>query len=170
MNLSEAIKAIPASLFKLDKTTGRRKPDYCGIFVEAVSAILESRGVKFQRPTLVAVAEHVNLSSFQRAVALEAARRSEGGSSERIEKKVVKPAPRGADPIVGEKKVPRGTDPITGEKIKKAKKVKTTPKKSAAKVPAVKAEKKTGKKAAKPAKAPAVKAVVDPITGEPVGK
>lgn len=185
MNLSEAIHSVPASMFKHDRSTGKRTPDYSGIFVSAISSLLESRGVKFQPATLEAVASNVNLSSFQRSVALEAARRygqaDESGQrdpstiKEPVKKIPVKAAPRGADPITGEKSKKKST--------KKPAKPAPAPKKTAAKLPAVKpaakVEKKAPVKKTAPAKkpatapkkvapAPSFAPAVDPITGEVV--
>lgn len=170
MNLSEAIHSVPASYFKSDRATGKRTPDYSGIFVSAVSSLLESRGVKFQAATLEAVASNVNLSSFQRSVALEAARRY-GQADERGQRDPSTiPVKKEKAPV---KKAPRGADPITGEKSKKAAPVKpskpavkvkkkaTAPKKKAT------APKKPAPKKPASVKAPATPAV-DPITGEAV--
>jgi len=193
MKLSEAIRALPAKLFP--KIDGEKRPDYKGIFVEAVSALLESRKVKFQRETLEKIAEHVNLSTFQRQAALECARRygTMNDKGERINPPPAVPKPKktGVAAIDGK---PKRVDPITGEPIKAAPKTKKStkpekaakakspaPKKATAKPAAPKAKPTATpkpaapKKVATPAKVkaeaapkPTPKPAVDPITGEPI--
>lgn len=175
MKLAEAIHSVSAKLFPT--VDGVRRPDYGGIFVEAVSAVLAARKVKFDRSTLEKVAEHINLSSFQRGAAMEAVRRygtvdAKTGERTGPKPKVERAKRTGTVAIDGRK--PR-LDPITGEPIvrkpkapkAKTEKVKAVLKPKKSKAPKV-AKKPKAPKAVKEAPSKPAKPKLDPITGEPI--
>lgn len=180
MKLSQAIAAVPKSTFYSGRGDDKRV-NYGDVFVEAVSKLLDANKIKYDKATLVKIAENVNLSSFQRAAAMQAAKYNPDLAEARRRVPAKPKAPR-ANPIDGgmKKRAPRGVDPITGQK--KAKPAKpvvkakrgidpiTGQKKTAAKKAAQKAIEGKTKDAAtkKPAKKPARKPEIDPISGEPV--
>lgn len=157
MKLSQAIAQVPKSVL----VTGRgenRGPNFAGIFEDAVSRLLEARGVKFDKPTLKAISEHVNVSTFQRQAAAAVSKHL---YPERHPVKEAKPA----KPVV--KKSKRGTDPITGETKTEAKKREAAEKKAA------KAQAKLDKelaKADKPTKAAKAKAAKSPVKADKPAK
>jgi hypothetical protein len=73
MKLFQALSQVSATRFP--KVEGERRPDYKAIFIDVVSMIFEARKVKFDRATVEKIAQHINLSSYQRAAASEAAKR-----------------------------------------------------------------------------------------------
>lgn len=172
MKLSEAIASVSAKLFPTIE--GQRRPNYSGIFVEAVSTLLDARKVRYDAATIQKIADAINLSSFQRAAASECAKRY--GAMEGGERTAPEPKEKKAKPAkLPVKKSARGTDPITGERAVKA------PKKAKPAAPVKKAAKSTpapkkaeGKPLAAPEERIRVKksapkvGKVDPITGEPV--
>jgi hypothetical protein len=176
MKLFQALSQVSATRFP--KVEGERRPDYKAIFIDVVSMIFEARKVKFDRATVEKIAQHINLSSYQRAAASEAAKRygkmnEKTGKREPVEAKPKAATKTGVKAIDG---VKRRKDPITGEVKAKAAKVKAakekaaadkTPKKKPRTTETIKTTKeKTVAKAKKGGKKG--KAEIDPITGEPV--
>jgi hypothetical protein len=167
MKLSEALAQVPVSVLVAGKGD-ERHGDYPSTFKYVAPLILQDAGVKYDQKTLDAIAEHINLSSFQRSAANEMAKHL--GKFDRKKGKRLEPEGRKAKPkktgvrAIDGKPAPR-LDPITGEPAKKAakgKKAAKAPKVEKPAKPAAKSAKgKVGKKTA-PAKE------VDPITGEPV--
>lgn len=102
-----------------------RHGDYPATFKYVVPLILQDAGVKYDQKTLDAIADNINLSSFQRSAANEMAKHL--GAFDRKKGKRLEPAGRvkakakrtGIRAIDGAPE-PR-KDPITGEPVKKAK-------------------------------------------------
>lgn len=117
------VRRVESSVFFKGKGA-QKVADYSAIFVDAVHEYLKSKNVKHDRPTLVAVASHVNLSSFQRAAANESRRRG-GVRCQAVPEKVSRVKP--VDPATGEKvktKRKPAVDPIDGTPVKRAAKLK----------------------------------------------
>lgn len=170
LSMSKAIAQCPKSMFG---KKGERPPNYPGIFAAVAKALLTEAGVKFSTATVDAVAEVINPSTLQRQIAqrreaLTGKWNADKGTYEDIPEKApkAKVAPRGVDPISGEKKArkaakgkvaaPKKSTEGTGAKLKKGI-TKPTPKKAA------KAASKVHTVSKKAAKAPAAPTATKPV-------
>lgn len=194
-SMTAAIRKLSDSVFFIGKGPEDRRANYRRVFLEVAGAALKAGGVKVTsqvESVIDSIAERMNLSSFQRAVAADAARRDPKLSARkpgpaRVEKEA---EPKG-DPISGGMKTRAPSkDPITGKskkEISAEKKAAAKAAKEAARIKAREAkaanrEAKAAKKTTK-AKKPVAEGVskrlkagmkpkangagdVDPITGE----
>jgi hypothetical protein len=143
LSLSKAISQCPRSLFG-DKEKGIR-PKYRKIFATVAKALLADAGEKFSEKTVDLVADVINVSSMQRAVA-DHRKFLEDGGVKPPKKERGKPS----------KKAKTDEDDLglgTSKKGKKTKAAKAGKKPKAKAAPAP-AKKTPGKASSKPAKAP----------------
>jgi hypothetical protein len=116
LTLAKAISQCPKSMFGKRATPGKsdgRPPNYPAILAAVAKAMLTDAGVKYNEATIDAVAEVINPSTLQRQVAQH--RETITG---KIEDGVYLPV---AAPKPKVKVAPRGVDPISGEKVRRPK-------------------------------------------------